>query len=101
MKYHYSYRWACASGVPLHPIGAGGYLPLVITDATLGAHLQLQSGPRLWWLQLWWGIVVSMVRLLQDLWGFEGWAWCADVPLGARTWKAGPSCWEPRHLGGS
>lgn len=32
------------------PSGAAGALPLVLTDATLEATLQVQLGPRLWWL---------------------------------------------------
>lgn len=32
------------------PSGAGGVLPLLVIDVALEAPLQVQSGPRLWWL---------------------------------------------------
>lgn len=42
-------------------------MPLVVADMTLGDPVQVQSGPRLWWSQIQWGMVIGMVRLLQGL----------------------------------
>lgn len=42
-------------------------MPLVVADVTLGDPVQEQSGPSLWWSQIQWGIVTSVVRLLPGL----------------------------------
>lgn len=47
-------------------------MPLVVSDAVLGAPLQVQSGPMLWWLQVWRGIGVGVGRLLYHLWASPG-----------------------------
>lgn len=42
-------------------------MPLVVADMTLGDPVQEQSGPRLWWSKIQWGMVIDVVRLLQGL----------------------------------